>query len=187
MGFIAPSIIGNIILWKVKTSFASLLGGLYIVSSKSPPQPPFCKSPSFSMIRETLSQLTNVLFPNPKQAATFYGALIQAFALIAANTAGHTKKTVINAIIVIVSNLGGFAGPFAYKGDEAKENYPTGQISAIILLVASLVAFTLLRYECFRRLLLLLLLLLRTPPPLTCPSQQIQKLCMAQKARRFQY
>jgi hypothetical protein len=47
MGFIAPSIIGNIILWKVKTSFASLLGGLYIVSSKSPPNPPFANHPLF--------------------------------------------------------------------------------------------------------------------------------------------
>jgi hypothetical protein len=65
--------------------------------------------------------------------------------LIAANTAGHTKKTVINGIIVIISNLGGFAGPFAYKAKEAPQNYPTGQISAIVLLVASLVSFTLLK------------------------------------------
>ncbi|KAF1823031.1 MFS general substrate transporter [Dissoconium aciculare CBS 342.82] len=109
MAYIAPSIIGNVILWKVKTSFGSLLGGLYI-------------------------------------AATFYGALIQGFSLIAANTAGHTKKTVINGIIVIISNLGGFAGPFAYKAKEAPQNYPTGQISAIVLLVASLVSFTLLNF-----------------------------------------
>jgi hypothetical protein len=139
MSFIIPSIIGNIVLWKVKSSFSSLLGGLYIVSPPPTHPEPCPTTLPIPILNE--NRTDNNL---PSQSATFYGALIQAFALIAANTAGHTKKTIINGIIVIVSNLGGFAGPFAYKGDEAAQNYPTGQISAIVLLVASLAAFILL-------------------------------------------
>ena len=39
------------------------------------------------------------------------------------------------------ANLGGFCGPWAYKGDEKAKGYPTGQISALSLLCGSEAAF----------------------------------------------
>ena len=69
-----------------------------------------------------------------QQSTTLYGALVQQFALLSSNIAGHTKKTVSNATIFVLANLGGFAGPWAYKGNEAKRGYPTGQITTLSLL-----------------------------------------------------
>lgn len=76
---------------------------------------------------------------------TFYGALVQEFALLAGNVSGHTKKTVMNATIATLANLGGFAGPWAYKGPEAAEGYPTGQKTSLALLSASVGGFILLQ------------------------------------------
>ena len=75
---------------------------------------------------------------------TLYGALVQEFALLSSNIAGHTKKTVTNATIFMLANLGGFCGPWAYKGDEAAEGYPTGQITTLSLLSVSVGVFILL-------------------------------------------
>ncbi|KAK4498080.1 hypothetical protein PRZ48_010736 [Zasmidium cellare] len=77
-------------------------------------------------------------------STTFYGALVQQFSLLAANVAGHTKKSVTNATIVLLANLGGFSGPWSYHGDEAAQGYPTGQISALCLMCASEAAFAIL-------------------------------------------
>lgn len=82
----------------------------------------------------------------PVQCGTFYGAFIQTFALLASNVAGHTKKTAINATIVVISNLGGFSGPYSYKQKEAAQGYPTGQISTLCLMIASVAAFASLLY-----------------------------------------
>lgn len=100
------------------------------------------------------------------QSTTFYGALVQQFSLLAGNVAGHTKKSVTNATVVLLANLGGFSkstkrrsslwtqadsdsqgGPWSYHGDEAARGYPTGQISALCLMCASEAAFALLWYE----------------------------------------
>ncbi|OQV02701.1 hypothetical protein CLAIMM_07851 [Cladophialophora immunda] len=77
-------------------------------------------------------------------STTLYGALVQQFALLSSNIAGHTKKTVTNATIFVLANLGGFSGPWAYKGDEAARGYPTGQITTLSLLCASEGVFALL-------------------------------------------
>ncbi|KIW73782.1 hypothetical protein PV04_01874 [Phialophora macrospora] len=77
-------------------------------------------------------------------STTLYGALVQEFALLSSNIAGHTKKTVTNATIFVLANLGGFCGPWAYKGNEAAEGYPTGQITTLSLLSASVGVFVLL-------------------------------------------
>lgn len=68
------------------------------------------------------------------------------YALLSGNIAGHTKKSAVNATVVMLSQLGGFSGPFAYHGDEASRGYPTGQISALCLLCVSEGAFGALWY-----------------------------------------
>ncbi|KAK2807940.1 hypothetical protein FQN50_005182 [Emmonsiellopsis sp. PD_5] len=77
-------------------------------------------------------------------SATFYGALVQHYSLIAANVAGHSKKTVITATITIMANLGSFCGPWAYKGEQAATGYRDGQIATVTLMAASIVAYGLL-------------------------------------------
>ncbi|KEF57582.1 uncharacterized protein A1O9_05500 [Exophiala aquamarina CBS 119918] len=77
-------------------------------------------------------------------STTLYGALVQEFALLSSNIGGHTKKTVINATIFALANLGGFSGPWAYEGNEAARGYPTGQITTLSLLCASVGCFVLL-------------------------------------------
>ncbi|KIW37758.1 hypothetical protein, variant [Exophiala oligosperma] len=74
-----------------------------------------------------------------------YGALVQMFALLASNVAGYSKKTVVNATIFVFANCGAFAGPWAYKSDEATRGYPTGQITTLSLLCASAAGFVVLR------------------------------------------
>ncbi|KAK2795738.1 hypothetical protein FQN52_003587 [Onygenales sp. PD_12] len=54
-------------------------------------------------------------------SATFHGALVQHYSLIAANVAGHSKKT-------------------AYKGEQAATGYRDGQIATVTLMAASVVA-----------------------------------------------
>ncbi|KAK2801450.1 hypothetical protein FQN51_005344 [Onygenales sp. PD_10] len=77
-------------------------------------------------------------------SATSYGALVQHYSLIAANVAGHSKKTVITATITILANLGSFCGPWAYKGAQAATGYRDGQIATVTLMAASIVAYGLL-------------------------------------------
>jgi len=83
----------------------------------------------------------HVLLAGLYLSQTFYGALVQQFALVAANVGGHTKKTLFNATIVILGNLGSFSGPFAYHGNQAAEHYPTGQQSSLSLLTVSCASF----------------------------------------------
>ncbi|EXJ53447.1 uncharacterized protein A1O5_13315 [Cladophialophora psammophila CBS 110553] len=70
----------------------------------------------------------------------FYGALIQTFGLLASNVAGYTKKTTANAMVFMVSSIGGITGPFAFKGSEASEGYPTGMIILMVSMAAAEVA-----------------------------------------------
>jgi hypothetical protein len=77
----------------------------------------------------------------------FYGALVQHYSLLAANIAGHSKKTVTNGTITIMAALGGFCGPWAYQGDQAAENYRDGQIATLSLMAASIVAYIFLWYN----------------------------------------
>ncbi|KIW09919.1 hypothetical protein PV08_11695 [Exophiala spinifera] len=79
-----------------------------------------------------------------------YGALVQMFALLSSNVAGYSKKTVVNATVFVFANCGAFAGPWAYKSDEAARGYPTGQISTLSLLCASAAGFVLLRLHYHR-------------------------------------
>jgi ACS family allantoate permease-like MFS transporter len=68
------------------------------------------------------------------QSTFFYGAYVQQLSLMPSNVAGHTKKTTINAIVFVFANAGSVAGPFAYKSDEAKRGYPTGQITVLVMM-----------------------------------------------------
>ncbi|KAK2770490.1 hypothetical protein FQN53_005501 [Emmonsiellopsis sp. PD_33] len=77
-------------------------------------------------------------------SATFYGTLVQHYSIIAANVAGHSKKTVITATITILANLGSLCGPWAYKGEQAATGYRDGQIATVTLMAASIVAYGLL-------------------------------------------
>ncbi|KIW93704.1 uncharacterized protein Z519_05018 [Cladophialophora bantiana CBS 173.52] len=83
----------------------------------------------------------------------FYGALIQTFGLLASNVAGYTRKTTANAMGFMVSSIGGITGPFAFKGSEASEGYPTGMIILMVSMTAAEVAMVtlLLYYKRFNR------------------------------------
>ncbi|KAL2862519.1 major facilitator superfamily domain-containing protein [Aspergillus lucknowensis] len=108
IAFILPSLMGNLILWKMpRDNRSGLLGGLYI-------------------------------------STTFYGSLVQHYSLLAGNIAGHSKKTVVMGTITAMSALGGFSGPWAYKGDQSEQGYPDGQIATLSLMAASIVAYILL-------------------------------------------
>jgi hypothetical protein len=48
--------------------------------------------------------------------------------------------------ITIMSALGGFSGPWAYKGSQASEGYPDGQIATLSLFCASILAYIILWY-----------------------------------------
>lgn len=48
--------------------------------------------------------------------------------------------------ITIMAALGGFSGPWAYKGNQVAQGYPDGQIATLILLAASIVAYIILLY-----------------------------------------
>lgn len=71
----------------------------------------------------------------------FYGSVIQAFALLTSNLAGHTKKTTVMAVIFIISNAGGIGAPFAFKGAQAAEGYPSGMIPLFCLTVIAEFSF----------------------------------------------
>ncbi|CEL03049.1 hypothetical protein ASPCAL04207 [Aspergillus calidoustus] len=101
IAFILPSLMGNLILWKMpRDNRSGLLAGMYL-------------------------------------STTFYGSLVQHYSLLAANIAGHSKKTVVMGTITMMSALGGFSGPWAYKGDQAERGYPDGQIATLSLFAVS--------------------------------------------------
>ncbi|KAF7126013.1 hypothetical protein CNMCM5793_002372 [Aspergillus hiratsukae] len=77
-------------------------------------------------------------------SSTFYGALVQHYSLIAANVAGHSKKTVINGAVTIMANLGSFSGPWAYRGSQASIGFRDGQIATVTLMGASIVSYSIL-------------------------------------------
>lgn len=76
------------------------------------------------------------------QSTTFYGSLVQHYSLLAANVGGHSKKTAVLGTITMMVALGGFSGPWAYKGDQAAQGYPDGQIATLSLFCASILAYT---------------------------------------------
>ncbi|KAJ5126487.1 major facilitator superfamily domain-containing protein [Penicillium atrosanguineum] len=93
--FILPSLLGNVLLWKMRRDNKSgLLAGLYIH-----------------------------------------------YSLLAANIAGHSKKTVVMGTITVMAALGGFSGPWAYQGNQAAQGYLDGQISTLCLFCASIAAY----------------------------------------------
>jgi MFS transporter, ACS family, allantoate permease len=129
--YLVPSMVGCILLWKSdRSSKSALLAGVYIVSLSAG----FHHRTSFDIPAAH----------GRSQSSSFYGALVQMFALLSGNIAGHTKKTVVNATIFVLANLGGFSGPWAYKGNEATQGYPTGQITTLSLLSLSAGAFVVL-------------------------------------------
>ncbi|OAP56497.1 hypothetical protein AYL99_09676 [Fonsecaea erecta] len=67
----------------------------------------------------------------------FYGSLIQTLGLLASNIAGYTKKTTANSMIFTVSSIGGITGPFAFKGSQAAEGFPTGMIILMVTMAAT--------------------------------------------------
>ncbi|KAJ5552822.1 major facilitator superfamily domain-containing protein [Penicillium frequentans] len=75
-------------------------------------------------------------------STTFYGSLVQHYSLLAANIGGHSKKTTVLGTITMMVALGGFSGPWAYKGDQAAQGYPDGQIATLSLFCASILAYT---------------------------------------------
>lgn len=50
------------------------------------------------------------------------------------------------ATVTIMAALGGFGGPWAYKGSQATQGYPDGQIATLSLMSASVLAYVLLWY-----------------------------------------
>jgi MFS transporter, ACS family, allantoate permease len=70
--------------------------------------------------------------------------LIQTLSLLASNVAGYTKKTTANAMVFMFSSIGGITGPFAFKGSEAGEGYPTGMIILMVFMVAAEVSLAVL-------------------------------------------
>jgi hypothetical protein len=72
--------------------------------------------------------------------------LVQHYSLVAANVAGHSKKTVINGTITVMANLGSFSGPWAYKGSQAATGFRDGQIATLTLMTASIVSYGFLWY-----------------------------------------
>jgi hypothetical protein len=71
---------------------------------------------------------------------------VQHYSLLAANIAGHSKKTVVMGTITMMSALGGFSGPWAYKGDQAERGYPDGQIATLSLFAVSVGSYVCLWY-----------------------------------------
>ncbi|KFY80349.1 hypothetical protein V499_00785 [Pseudogymnoascus sp. VKM F-103] len=77
-------------------------------------------------------------------STTFYGSLVQHYSLLAANIGGHSKKTIVMGTITIMGALGGFSGPWAYKGSQTAQGYPDGQIATLSLFCASILAYIIL-------------------------------------------
>jgi hypothetical protein len=48
--------------------------------------------------------------------------------------------------ITIMGALGGFSGPWAYKGSQTAQGYPDGQIATLSLFCASICAYIILWY-----------------------------------------
>lgn len=48
--------------------------------------------------------------------------------------------------ITIMGALGGFSGPWAYKGSQTAQGYPDGQIATLSLFCASILAYIILWY-----------------------------------------
>lgn len=48
--------------------------------------------------------------------------------------------------ITIIAALGGFGGPWAYRGSQTAQGYPDGQIATLCLFCASIVAYIILWY-----------------------------------------
>jgi hypothetical protein len=71
---------------------------------------------------------------------------VQHYSLLAANIAGHSKKTVVMGTITAMAAFGGFSGPWAYKGSQAAQGYPDGQIATLSLMAASVFAYVILWY-----------------------------------------
>ncbi|KAJ5946131.1 major facilitator superfamily domain-containing protein [Penicillium verhagenii] len=87
--------------------------------------------------RENKSALLAGLY----MSTTFYGSLVQHYSLLAANVGGHSKKTAVLGAITMMVALGGFSGPWAYKGNQAAQGYPDGQIATLSLFCASILAY----------------------------------------------
>jgi len=62
-----------------------------------------------------------------------------------ANTAGHTKKVVVSAILFLGYCAGNIAGPFFYKSDQAP-TYPLGIWSMITSHMVEIAAVLLMRF-----------------------------------------
>jgi MFS transporter, ACS family, allantoate permease len=134
---------GNIMLWKTsRDNKAALLAGLYIVGLSSSSHPLlFC-----AIFLNTLMCAEANINNSGSKSTTFYGSLVQHYSLLAANIGGHSKKTTVMGTITIMSALGGFSGPWAYKGSQASEGYPDGQIATLSLFCASILAYIILWY-----------------------------------------
>ena len=61
----------------------------------------------------------------------YNAAFVMILSLQIANTAGHTKKVVTNAVLFLGYCTGNIAGPFFYKTDQAP-SYPLGIWSMIV-------------------------------------------------------
>ncbi|CAK7216880.1 hypothetical protein SBRCBS47491_002980 [Sporothrix bragantina] len=83
-------------------------------------------------------------------SAIFYGVLPAMSAIASANIAGHTKKTTLNSVTAIFAACGSFAGPWAYKGSEEAEGYPTAQTVLMSLFAICAVTMGVLEF-CYRR------------------------------------
>ncbi len=62
-----------------------------------------------------------------------------------ANTAGHTKKVVTNAVLFLGYCTGNIAGPFFYKSDQAP-SYPLGIWSMIVAHLLEVIVILTLRF-----------------------------------------
>ncbi|KAK3615930.1 hypothetical protein LTR56_026295 [Elasticomyces elasticus] len=79
----------------------------------------------------------------------YNAAFVMILAMTTANTAGHTKKVVTNAVLFLGYCTGNIAGPFFYKTSQAPE-YPLGIWSMIVSHLIEVVIILILRFHLAR-------------------------------------
>ncbi|KAK0798819.1 hypothetical protein LTR91_015652 [Friedmanniomyces endolithicus] len=79
----------------------------------------------------------------------YNAAFVMILAMTTANTAGHTKKVITNAVLFLGYCTGNIAGPFFYKTSQAPQ-YPLGIWSMIVSHLTEVVIILILRFHLSR-------------------------------------
>lgn len=80
---------------------------------------------------------------------SYNASFVLILSILTANTAGHTKKVVTNAMIFLGVCAGNIAGPFFYKTEQAP-TYPLGMWSMIVSHLAEIALLLSLRFLLWR-------------------------------------